>query len=102
LNDERGFELLNKAVDSLLASVDVSSSPSVLWRTQYQQRPTSGSEQLPAEADGNILRFAPVSMDLAFDDAMFDRVKDVWQKIMGDDAGDFLVFQDREAYDDDE
>jgi uncharacterized membrane protein len=102
LNDERGFELLNKAVDSLLASVDVSSSPSVLWRTQYQQRPTSGSEQLPAEADGNILRFAPVSMDLAFDDAMFDRVKDVWQKIMGDDAGGFLVFQDREAYDDDE
>jgi uncharacterized membrane protein len=102
LSDKRGFELLNKAVDTLLASVDVSPSPTVLWRTQYQQRPTSGSEQLPAEADGNILRFPPVSMDLAFDDVMFDRVKDVWQKIVGDDASDFLVFQDRESYDDDE
>jgi hypothetical protein len=41
-------------------------------------------------------------MDLAFEDAMFDRVKDVWEKIMGDDAGEFLVFQDREVYDDDD
>jgi hypothetical protein len=41
-------------------------------------------------------------MDLAFDDVVFDHVKDVWQKITGADAGDFLVFQDREVYDDDE
>jgi uncharacterized membrane protein len=102
LSGKSGFELLSKAVDTLLVSVDVSSSPSVLWRTQYQQRPTSGSEQLPADADGNILRFAPVSMDLAFDDVTFDHVKDVWQKIMGDDASDFLVFQDREVYDDED
>jgi hypothetical protein len=39
-------------------------------------------------------------MDLAFDDSMFERVKDVWENIMGGDAGEFLVFQDREVYDD--
>jgi hypothetical protein len=41
-------------------------------------------------------------MDLAFDDSMFDRVKNVWKKIVGEDAGEFLVFQDREVYDEDE
>jgi hypothetical protein len=41
-------------------------------------------------------------MDLAFDDTVLDNVKNVWQKISGDDAGEFLVFQDREAYDEDE
>jgi hypothetical protein len=102
LSDKRGFALLSKAVDTLLASVVVSPSPSVLWRTQYQQRPTSGTEQLPADVGDNVVRFGPMSMDLAFDDVMFDRVKDVWQKIMGENAGDFLVFQDRESYDEDE
>lgn len=41
-------------------------------------------------------------MDLAFDDAVLENVKEVWQKIVGHEAGEFLVFQDREAYDDDE
>jgi hypothetical protein len=82
--------------------MDVSPTPSVLWYTQYQQRPTSGTERLPTSTGDNLLHFAPVSMDLAFDDVVFDHVKDVWQKITGADAGDFLVFQDREVYDDDE
>ena len=41
-------------------------------------------------------------MDLAFDDAILDNVKEVWQKIVGENGGEFLVFQDREQYDDDE
>jgi hypothetical protein len=52
--------------------------------------------------DEHVLRFPPPSTDLAFDDTVFDRVKDVWQKIMGGDVGEFLVFQDREIYDDDD
>jgi hypothetical protein len=49
------------------------------------------------------LRFPPPPPpDLAFNDAIFDRVKVIWEKIMGDAAGEFLVFQDREAYDDDD
>jgi hypothetical protein len=41
-------------------------------------------------------------MDLAFDDDVFDNVKEVWQKIVGEDGGEFLAFKDREVYDDDE
>jgi hypothetical protein len=41
-------------------------------------------------------------MDLAFDDAVLDNVKSVWEKVTGQDGGEFLVFQDREMYMDDE
>ena len=41
-------------------------------------------------------------MDLAFDDMVLENVREVWQKIVGDDGGEFLIFQDREVYDDDE
>jgi len=96
-----GFALLQKAVDSLLSAHDVSPSPTILWSVEYQQQASSGSETLPTDTD-HVVRFPPPSMDLAFDDAVLDNVKEVWQKIVGDDAGEFLVFQDREVYDDDE
>jgi hypothetical protein len=69
---------------------------------QYQHRPSSGSDPLPTQSSSQVLRFPPPSMDLAFDDAVFDHVKEVWQKIVGEDGGEFLAFKDREVYDDDE
>jgi hypothetical protein len=101
LSGQQGFSLLKKAVDALLASVEVASPLNVLWSIEYQHRPTSGTEELPTDTDDHILRFPPPSMDLAFDDTIFERVKVVWERIMGSDAGEFLVFQDREVYDDD-
>jgi hypothetical protein len=95
-----GFNILSKAIDTLLASVDVSPIPGVLWSAQYQQRPASGQESLPTHIGDHVVQFPPPSMDLAFDDSMLDRVQDVWKKIMGEEAGEFLVFQDREVYDD--
>lgn len=100
LDPEKGFKLLQRAVDALLASVDVSPKPDVLWSVIYQQYASSGTERILAESE-HALNFPPPSMDLAFDDAIFDNVKEMWQKIMGEDSGDFLVFQDREQYDDD-
>lgn len=50
----------------------------------------------------HVLRFPPPSTDLAFDDEIFDHVKDVWEKIMSVEGGDFLIFQDREVYDDED
>jgi hypothetical protein len=49
----------------------------------------------------NILSFPAPSLDLSFDDALIDTVKDVWKMIMGDQAPDnFMNFEDREgAYD---
>lgn len=102
LQGEQGFLLIEKALGVLLATVDVSPTPAVLWSTRYQQQPTSGTDTLPAGLDDQMLRFPPASMDLAFDDSIFDRVKEVWEKIVGPGAGDFLAFQDREVYDDDD
>lgn len=101
MNGQSGVALLQKAVDSLLSATDVSPSPTILWSIGYQQHASSGSETLPSDND-NVLSFPPPSTDLAFDDAVLDTVKGVWQQVVGDDAGEFLVFQDREVYDDDE
>lgn len=100
LSDKSGSDLLEKAVDALLSSVDVSPRPTILWSVKYEQQPSSGSESLPT--GDHILRFPPSSLDLAFDDAVLDSVKDMWQRVAGDDSGEFLVFQEREAYADDE
>ncbi|KNG50110.1 rab geranylgeranyl transferase escort protein [Stemphylium lycopersici] len=101
LRGERGFALLEKAVESLLTVVEVAPLPQVLWFARYQQQPSSGHDPLSSETQ-NIIRFPPPSIDLAFDDTVLDNVKDVWQKIMGEESGEFLVFQDREAYTDDD
>lgn len=88
-------------MESLLSAQDVQPSPTILWSVEYQQQASSGSETLPSDTD-RIVRFPPPSMDLAFDDMVLENVREVWQKIVGDDGGEFLVFQDREVYDDDE
>lgn len=93
-----GFKLLQQAVDALLSSVDVTPPPHILWSMRYQQQPSSGPESLPIRAGYRILQFPPPSMDLAFDDAVLDQVRELWQEIVSDDGGEFLVFQDREAY----
>ena len=97
LNGEEGFQLLSKAVQALLSSVSVTPVLGVLWSIQYEQRSTSSTNSVPFDSKEHILNFPPLSLDLAFDDAVLDNVKDVWQKIMGDDAGDFMLFTDREA-----
>jgi hypothetical protein len=102
LSGEQGFELLAKAIDALLSTVDSAPSPRILWSTQYQQQPSSGSGDFPPGTEEHVVRLPPQSLDLAFDDSTFDHVKRVWEKIMGDEAGEFLVFKDREAYDDDD
>jgi hypothetical protein len=102
LNGDKGRDLLDKATQALLSAVNTSPAPEILWSMQYQHRPSSGSDPLPTQSNSQVLRFPPPSMDLAFDDAVFDNVKEVWQKIVGEDGGEFLAFKDREVYDDDE
>lgn len=54
--------------------------------------------------DERVLRFPSSGLDLAFDDESIDAVNDVWRRIVGDGegAGQFLVFEDRESYDNDD
>lgn len=101
LSHDVGFKLLQKAIDTLLAVVEVSPCPDVLWSVQYLQHASSGTDKLPTNKE-RIISFSPPSVDLAFDDAILDSVKGLWRQIVGDEGGEFLVFQDRELYDDDE
>jgi hypothetical protein len=86
----------------LLSTVEVTPTPIVLWSVQYEQHPDEASSSTPVSTDGHVLNFPPTSMDLAFDDSILDNVREVWQKITGDDAREFLVFQDREVEADDD
>lgn len=89
-------QLLNNAVNALLSTVDVTPAPTVLWSLQFEQQPGATSD-VPSNTNPYILKFPPSSTDLAFDDSVLDRVMETWQRIVGDDAGDFLVYEDKET-----
>lgn len=76
--------------------------PTVLWSVQYEQHSGSAPITAPSDTNEHILNFPPTPMDPAFDDAVLDNVREVWKKIMGNEAGDFLVFEDREVVDEDD
>ncbi|KAF1962724.1 rab geranylgeranyl transferase escort protein-like protein [Byssothecium circinans] len=102
LPGETGFQLLELATKSLLLSVDDTPSPTVLCSIRYEQRAVA-TTVTPAEGSNHhVINFSPTPLDLAFDDSVLDRVQDAWQRIMGDEADEFLVFEDREAYTDDD
>lgn len=84
-----------------MASVN-DTNTSILYSMQYQQRNAASSSSLPLSPNDRVLTFTPPSFDQAFEDSILDRVKDVWQKVSTDDPDSFLVFADREVYDDDE
>ncbi|KAF2873154.1 rab geranylgeranyl transferase escort protein-like protein [Massariosphaeria phaeospora] len=100
LSGEEGYELLKQATETLLSTVEVSPAPTILWSIQYQQQ--SGPAEQSRGTTPYDLQFAPASLDLAFDDSIIRDVKEVWQKIMGDGAVEFLVFDDRESYADED
>lgn len=98
LKGEHGFRLLQGAVDALLSTIDVSSRPTIPWSMQFGQR-TSVPVAETSSADDHVLRFPPPSLDLVFEEKTLDRVKAIWQKIMGDGAEveQFLVFPERDG-----
>ncbi|KAF2648533.1 hypothetical protein K491DRAFT_612584 [Lophiostoma macrostomum CBS 122681] len=102
LDSDAGFQLLEQAVTALLSAVDVTPQPTILWSARYIQQGLTGAVVDPTAHGGHRVQFPPPSLDLAFDDAVLDHVQEAWRKIMGDDAGEFLVFEDREAYADED
>ncbi|KAE8415900.1 GDP dissociation inhibitor-domain-containing protein [Aspergillus pseudocaelatus] len=104
----QGQSLIESAVHRLLQS-NAEPDAKVLWSLRYTQLGLSsnGANARSSKFEGpssNILCFPPPSLDLAFDDALIDRVKDAWQLVMGDKANeqDFMNFEDREHADDED
>ncbi|GFF24632.1 rab proteins geranylgeranyltransferase component A [Aspergillus udagawae] len=101
-----GQSLLESAIHKLLqSSADLNAK--ILWSLRFTQlgrlsQDVRGTSRIQRSSlSANILSFPPPSLDLAFDDALIDAVKDAWKIIMGDQASDdFMNFEDREgAYD---
>jgi hypothetical protein len=100
---DQGFQLLEKAVDTLLHLPELGPAAEVLWQMRFEQRPGGSTTSVSStHTHDHILQFAPSQLDLALDDGVLEEVKTVWEKIVGDHAGDFLVFEDREANVDDD
>ncbi|KAL2820000.1 GDP dissociation inhibitor [Aspergillus granulosus] len=105
ITGQQGQSLIADAIDKLLKS-NAGPDARVLWSLRYTQLGRAvGSDASPAnDVSGNLIRFPPQSLDLAFDDSVIDLVKDAWTIIMGDGASPdhFMKFEDRESYDDEE
>ncbi|GMG44060.1 unnamed protein product [Aspergillus oryzae var. brunneus] len=103
-----GQSLIESAVHRLLQT-NAEPDAKVLWSLRYTQLGLSsnGANAHSSKFEGpssNILCFPPPSLDLGFDDALIDRVKEVWKSVMGDEANEqeFMNFEEREHADDDD
>ncbi|KAB8269404.1 GDP dissociation inhibitor-domain-containing protein [Aspergillus minisclerotigenes] len=103
-----GQSLIESAVHRLLQT-NAEPDAKVLWSLRYTQLGLSsnGANAHSSKFEGpssNILCFPPPSLDLGFDDALIDRVKEVWKLVMGDEANEqeFMNFEEREHADDED
>ncbi|KAK8193450.1 GDP dissociation inhibitor-domain-containing protein [Phyllosticta capitalensis] len=108
-----GSQLLDAAVQALLYSTGEKPLPLCLWSMKFEQRgrpnPLDGSASADAASTpyANVLAFRKTgNVDLKFDDGVMERVKGIWEKILGDDADaerdGFMKFEERETMGDDE
>ncbi|KAE8374802.1 hypothetical protein BDV26DRAFT_269288 [Aspergillus bertholletiae] len=104
----QGQTLIEGAIHRLLQS-NAEPDANVLWSLRYTQLGVSSNSANPnsfkfEDPSSSILCFPPPSLDLAFDDALIDQVKDAWKLVMGDEADEqeFMDFEDREHADDDD
>ncbi|KAE8144394.1 GDP dissociation inhibitor [Aspergillus avenaceus] len=101
----QGQSLIENAVHRLLQSA-TEAEAKIMWSLRYTQLGL-GNDVADAHKwelqrpSANILRIPPPSLDLAFDDAMINLVKNAWKVIMGEEANDdeFMNFEDREGAD---
>ncbi|EEH06323.1 rab proteins geranylgeranyltransferase component A [Histoplasma capsulatum G186AR] len=113
--------LIRSAATNLLRAADADAK--ILWSAQYTQQgllsrapspsaspPASSHVKAPAVSSsslsGRVFSFAPLNLDLAFDEGMLAQVRAVWEAVTGGDAaeerGQFCQFEDRESMDEGE
>ncbi|THC99110.1 hypothetical protein EYZ11_001431 [Aspergillus tanneri] len=97
-----GQSLIEEAINKLLGSSDAGAT--VLWSLRYTQlgkasnSSRTGTPSLNRLSE-NVICFPPGNLDLAFDDAMIDMVKEAWKLVMGGEVDEdtFMEFEDREG-----
>jgi len=102
LAGQKGQASLDQAIERLLEHERDADVPKVLWSLRYIQSGLSpaspsvlaGDQQAPR----NVLLFPHSSLDVVFDDGMINKVKEAWERIMGDDdTSSFMQFEEREG-----
>lgn len=99
-----GKELLDRAVTQLLESLGDSTVSQVLWNLHYQQAfPTANVQNVGKQSkDAHVIHLAPAPFDLALPDTVLSQVKEAWQEIMGPQADNFMILEDRNGGDDED
>lgn len=108
LTGEPGVALLDEAVQLLLQSSEGHATAQVLWAMRYEQSysvsETAEPDRVSVKQDKSVVVFPRSPHDLALEDSVMERVRRAWQLITARDeeAGEFMVFEDREGTGDDE
>jgi len=105
LPDQDGRILLDHAVSTLLDAENETKPASILWSLHYTQSgpsPSRSSQSTTSPSvvsEKSVLLCPPPSLDLAFDDALIEDVREKWKVIMGDEAleEEFMMFETREG-----
>lgn len=96
--------LLQSAIERLIANIDESPKPQILWYLHYDQKHTP-----PATTDDydtniictkisnpHVLKLPDVEPGLVLEDDVLKHVRAAWRRIMGEDEG-FMIFGEREG-----
>lgn len=110
-----GSTPLTIAVQKYLATIPEDPKPAILLSLHYTQLHTLGSwpddsntanvssipidsRQGPPTPGSHIIRLPDIAPDVALDDSLLIQVKDVWEKIVGEETcNGFMAFEDREG-----
>lgn len=91
-------------MDKLVASIDESPKPQILWSLHYDQRhtPPATAEDYNTNikctniSNPHVLKLPDVDPGLVLEDDVLKHVRAAWRKIMGEDEG-FMIFGEREG-----
>ena len=98
-------DLLRKAVDNLLVSIEEHPAPSILWRMQYDQRytvsATTGDYDLniiyKKPRNDRVLQLPDLMPGLTLEDDVLKHVRACYDRIMEGHSASFMTFTDREG-----
>jgi hypothetical protein len=95
-------ELNGLAIERLLTQVEMNPAPRVLWTLQYQQHSPASPPAAENADESNVITLSSTSLDLVFDEGILGEVESAWKKVIGDEEGSFLVFEDRNGVGDED
>ena len=87
--------LLNYAVKRLIASTKDDPKPEVLWSMHYQQ--SYDPSTIVMSTHPNVVQLPSVAPSFVLEDDILRDVRAAYESIMGDNAGSFMNFDDREG-----